>query len=44
MTEAVLDANAFASGVLGARRPESTPGEIFRRWRARAFLLVTSAR
>lgn len=42
MTKAVLDANAFASGVLGARKPTSTPGELFRRWRAAAFELVTS--
>lgn len=42
MIEAVLDANVFASGVLGYRRPESTPGEIVRRWRTRAFTLITS--
>jgi len=40
--QAVLDANAFASGVLGAQKDTSTPGELFRRWRAAAFGLATS--
>jgi putative PIN family toxin of toxin-antitoxin system len=39
---AVIDANVFASGVLGYRRRESAPGEIIRQWHARAFVLVTS--
>jgi putative PIN family toxin of toxin-antitoxin system len=38
----VLDANVFASGVLGLHRAESTPGEVLRRWHARAFTVVTS--
>jgi uncharacterized protein len=38
----VLDANVFASGVLGYRRPDSTPGEIVRRWRTRDFVLISS--
>jgi putative PIN family toxin of toxin-antitoxin system len=42
MMQVVLDTNVFASGVLGARRSESTPGEIFRRWRRRTFGLITS--
>lgn len=38
----VLDANVFASGVLGLHRMESTPGEVMRRWHARAYTVVTS--
>ncbi|HEU0113492.1 MAG TPA: putative toxin-antitoxin system toxin component, PIN family [Thermomicrobiales bacterium] len=43
MIRAVVDANVFASGVLGYRRSESAPGEVFRQWQVRAFVLVTSA-
>jgi putative PIN family toxin of toxin-antitoxin system len=39
---AVLDTNVLASGVAGAARLESTPGELVRRWRARQFTLVLS--
>jgi putative PIN family toxin of toxin-antitoxin system len=39
---AVLDTNVLASGVAGAARPESTPGELIRRWRAKQFTLVIS--
>jgi putative PIN family toxin of toxin-antitoxin system len=39
---AVLDTNVLASGVAGIARPESTPGELLRRWRAKAFVLVVS--
>jgi putative PIN family toxin of toxin-antitoxin system len=39
---AVLDTNVLASGVAGIARPESTPGELLRRWRAGAFVLVVS--
>jgi uncharacterized protein len=42
MIRAVLDANALASGFAGARLPESTPGELIRRWQAGAFELVSS--
>lgn len=42
MIVAVLDTNVLASGILGITRPESTPGELLRRWRARAFTLVVS--
>jgi uncharacterized protein len=39
---AVLDTNVLASGVAGAARSESTPGELIRRWRAKQFTLVIS--
>ena len=39
----VLDTNVLASGIAGIARQESTPGELLRRWRARAFTLVVSA-
>lgn len=39
----VLDTNVLASGIAGIARQESTPGELLRRWRARAFILVVSA-
>jgi uncharacterized protein len=39
---AVLDTNVLASGVAGIAREESTPGEVLRRWRAKAFTLVAS--
>lgn len=42
MIVAVLDTNVLASGILGIARPESTPGELLRRWRAKAFTLVVS--
>lgn len=38
----MLDANVFASDVLGLHCVESAPGEVIRRWRARAFTGVTS--
>ena len=42
MIDAVLDTNVLASGVAGIAREESTPGELLRRWRAKAFTLVVS--
>jgi putative PIN family toxin of toxin-antitoxin system len=39
---AVLDTNVLASGIAGITRQESTPGELVRRWRAKAFTLVVS--
>jgi uncharacterized protein len=39
---AVLDTNVLASGIAGVARSESTPGELFRRWRTGAFILVVS--
>jgi putative PIN family toxin of toxin-antitoxin system len=39
---AVLDTNVLASGIVGVGRSESTPGELFRRWRTGAFILVVS--
>lgn len=42
MIVAVLDTNVLASGVAGIARRESTPGEVLRRWRAGAYVLVTS--
>jgi uncharacterized protein len=38
----VLDANVLASGFAGFLLPASTPGELLRRWRQRAFDLVLS--
>ncbi len=32
----------MAAGLVGETRPESTPGELMRRWRARHFALVVS--
>ena len=37
-----MDTNVLASGIAGISRAESTPGELLRRWRAAAFLLVVS--
>ena len=42
MIVAVFDTNVLASGIAGIARPESTPGELLRRWRAKAFTLVVS--
>ena len=42
MITVVLDANVLASGVVGARRHTSTPGELLRRWRRGAYTLVLS--
>jgi len=39
---AVLDTNVFASGFIGEDKPDSTPGELMRRWRAKTFTLVVS--
>jgi len=39
---AVLDTNVLASGFIGEDKPDSTPGELVRRWRAKAFGLVIS--
>jgi uncharacterized protein len=39
---ATVDTNVLASGLLGLTRHDSTPGELYRRWRAGAFLLATS--
>jgi len=38
----VLDANVFASGVLGLTRFENTPGELLRRWLDDDFELLMS--
>lgn len=38
----VLDTNVLASGFIGADKPDSTPGELVRRWRAQASTLVVS--
>ncbi len=38
----MLGANVLASGIAGISRPQSTPGEVLRRWRANAFTLVVS--
>lgn len=42
MIVAVFDTNVLASGLAGETRPESTPGELLRRWRAKQFTLVVS--
>ena len=42
MIVAVLDTNVLASGFIGEDRSDSTPGELLRRWRAKAFTLVVS--
>jgi putative PIN family toxin of toxin-antitoxin system len=39
---AVLDTNVLASGFIGEDKPDSTPGELVRRWRFKAFALVVS--
>lgn len=42
MIVAVFDTNVLASGVLGLTRPDSTPGELLRRWRTKSFHLAVS--
>ncbi len=42
MIVAVLDTNVLASGFIGEDKPDSTPGELIRRWRTKAFTLVIS--
>ncbi len=42
MISAVLDTNVLVSGLIGEDKPPSTPGELIRRWRAKAFELVIS--
>ncbi len=42
MIAAVLDTNVLASGFIGEDKPDSTPGELVRRWRGRSFTLVVS--
>jgi putative PIN family toxin of toxin-antitoxin system len=39
---AVLDTNVLAAGFAGLTDPRSTPGELLRRWRVKAFTLVVS--
>jgi putative PIN family toxin of toxin-antitoxin system len=39
---AVLDTNVLASGFIGEHKLDSIPGELVRRWRAKAFTLVLS--
>jgi uncharacterized protein len=39
---AVLDTNVLASGFIGEHKLDSIPGELVRRWRAKAFSLVLS--
>ncbi len=42
MISAVLDANTIASGVLGYKNTDNTPGAILRLWRKGIFILVIS--
>lgn len=42
MIRSLFDANVLASGIVGARIPASTTGELLRRWRNRDFILVIS--
>jgi putative PIN family toxin of toxin-antitoxin system len=42
LIRAVLDANVLASAIAAIRLPTSTPGELLRRWRRRAYTLVVS--
>ncbi|MCD6028134.1 MAG: hypothetical protein K0S78_308 [Thermomicrobiales bacterium] len=42
MIVAVLDTNVLASCFVGEDKPESTPGELIRRWRSGSFILVIS--
>lgn len=42
MITAVLDTNVLASGFIGETKPDSTSGELIRRWRARRFTVVIS--
>lgn len=42
MIRAVLDANVYASGVLGLDQGRSTPGAILRSWYTGSFELITS--
>ena len=42
MIVAVLDTNVLASGFIGEDKPDSTPGELVRRWRAKSFTLIVS--
>jgi putative PIN family toxin of toxin-antitoxin system len=39
---AVLDTDVLASGFAGLIEPESTPGDLLRRWRSGEFTLVVS--
>jgi putative PIN family toxin of toxin-antitoxin system len=42
VTLAVLDTNVLASGFIGENKLDSPPGELVRRWRAKAFTLAIS--
>ncbi|MFT4038164.1 MAG: putative toxin-antitoxin system toxin component, PIN family [Thermomicrobiales bacterium] len=42
MISAVLDTNVLVSGLIGADKPSSTPGELIRRWRDGSYQLVVS--
>ncbi|MGH2532401.1 MAG: putative toxin-antitoxin system toxin component, PIN family [Thermomicrobiales bacterium] len=42
MIRAFLDANVYASGMLGFDNDQSTPGAILRSWFGRSFELITS--
>ena len=42
MIVAVLDTNVLASGFIGEKKRDSTPGELVRHWRAHRFTLVVS--
>ncbi len=42
MIRVVLDTNVLISGILGIRLPNSTPGELIRRWRGQGFTLLLS--
>jgi putative PIN family toxin of toxin-antitoxin system len=42
MMRVLLDTNVLASGLAGLHRPDSTPGELLRRWRAQQLTLVVS--
>lgn len=42
MIVAVLVTNVLASGFIGEEKPDSAPGELIRRWRAKNFALIVS--
>ena len=42
MIAAVLDANVLASGIVGAQKQASTPGQLLQAWREERFTLVVS--
>jgi putative PIN family toxin of toxin-antitoxin system len=40
--DAVFDTNVLAAGFAGSTQSSSIPGELLRRWRAKAFVLIVS--